>query len=121
MTLAEIEESAKRIRTAPPDLVLVAIPAAVTPNAASPPEEAIRSYTWILNWSLSFGLQQWDVVGIAPSVLKAQLNPDERLAEEFARRQILAQDLSLLARPDGVTAPAEIVLENWLREQLPAK
>ena len=66
-----------------PRLVLVAIPAAVTPNAASPPDEAIRSYTWILNWSLSFGLQQWDVVGIAPSVLKAELNPEERVAEEF--------------------------------------
>ena len=60
-----------------PDLVLVAVPVAVTPRPASPPEEAIRAYTWILNWSLSFGLQQWDVVGIAPSVLKADLNPEE--------------------------------------------
>ena len=120
-TLAQIEESAKRVRAAPRDLVLVAVPAAVTPNAASPPEEAIRAYTWILNWSLSFGLQQWDVVGIAPSVLKADLTPEEKGAEEFARRKILAQDLSLLARPDRSAAPPEKILEDWLREQLAGK
>ena len=53
------------MRRAPPDLVLIALPAAVTPPVDAPTEEAIRAHSWILNWSLSFGLQEWDVVAIA--------------------------------------------------------
>ena len=117
-TLAEIEEEAKNVRKSPPDLVLIAVPAEITPNVQSPPEEAIRSYAWILNWSLAFGLQEWDVVGIAPSVLKADLTAEERASDEFSRRMILAQDLHVIARPQSDEAPPEIVLENWLGAQL---
>lgn len=116
-TLVQLEQAAKAVRSAPPDLVLVAVPPAVTPDAQSPPEEAIRAYRWILNWSLSFGVQQWDVVGIAPSVLKAELSPEEESREDFAQRMILAQDLALIARPDHDRSSPEQVLENWLGAQ----
>jgi acyl-CoA thioesterase I len=119
-TLAQIEEAAKKVRATPPDLVLVAVPAAVTPGAEAPPEEAIRAYSWVLNWSLSFGQQEWDVVGIAPSVLQVNLTPDEKSRDEFARCRILAQDLSLIARPNNDPSPPERILENWLRRQLSA-
>ncbi len=117
-TLAEIEQEAKGIRNAAPDVVLVAVPLAVTPEVDSPPEEAIRAYRWILNWSLSFGQQQWDVAGIAPSVLKAPAGPEERARDAFARRMILAQDLSLVGRAEGDASPPERILESWLRTQL---
>jgi lysophospholipase L1-like esterase len=117
-TLAEIEEAAKKVRATPTDLVLVTVPAAVTPDVQAPPEGVIRAYAWILNWSLSFGRQEWDVVGIVPSVLKADLTPEEKGRDAFARRMIHAQDLSLIARPDNDRSPPEQILESWLRQQL---
>ena len=120
-TLAQIEEAAKGVRKSPPDLVLLAVPAAVTPNVQAPTEEAICSHSWILNWSLAFGLQEWDVVGIAPSVLKTSLTPQEKGSDEFSRRMILAQHLSLIARPENDESPPERILENWLRAQLSGK
>ena len=120
-TLARIEEAARRVRSAPPDLVIVAVPAAATPSAQAPPEEAIRSHSWVLNWSLSFGLQEWDVVAIAPSVLKSGLTPEEKASDEFSRRMILAQDLNLIARPANDPSPPERILENWFRTQLSGK
>lgn len=120
-SLAQLEQTAKQVRSAPPDLVLVAVPLAVTPDVQSPPEEAIRAYRWVLNWSLSFGLQQWDVVGIAPSVLQADLTPEEKRRDDFARRMIRAQDLSLIARQDNDTSPSEQILQSWLRDQLGGK
>jgi len=120
-TLAQIEDAAKKVRTAPSDLVLVAVPIGVTPDVQAPPEGAIRAYSWILNWSLSFGRQEWDAVGIAPSVLKADLTPEEKRRDEFARRMIGAQDLSLIARPDKDQSPPARILEDWLRRQLSFK
>ncbi len=53
LTLKEIEESAKaRVRPLKPDLVVIAVPR----GAAADSEEAfIKSYAWIMNWSLNFG------------------------------------------------------------------
>lgn len=119
-TLLQLEQAAAKIRaTQPPyDLVLVAIPLAVTPSRSSPSESGIRSYSWILNWSLSFGLQQWDVIGVAPSVLKANVSAEEKLQDDFARNMIFAQDLNLITRDatEGATPPQ--VVESWLRKSL---
>lgn len=117
-SLAQLDEASKSVRKRAVDLVLVAVPAAVTPSENPPPEAAISSYTWVLNWSLSFAYQEWDVVGIAPSVLKGADSTAENNAEEFARRLIAAQDLSLIARPAEDTSPPEAILERWLRGQL---
>ena len=109
------------MRNAPPDLVLIAVPAAVTPPARSPPEEAIRAHSWILNWSLSFGLQEWDVVGVAPSVLTMDLTPQEEAADAFARKMIKAQHVNLIARQPNDRSPPDRILEDWLRAQLTGK
>jgi lysophospholipase L1-like esterase len=120
-TLAQIEAAAKEVRKSPPDLVLIALPMAITPDAQSPPEAVVRSHAWIFNWSLAFGRQQWDVVGIAPSVLKTGLTAEEKARDEFSRQMILAQDLHVIARPENDQALPEKILENWLRAQLSGK
>jgi hypothetical protein len=117
-TLGQIEEASKAVRSAPHDLVVVAVPAAVTPPIDAPAEAAIASHTWILNWSLSFGLQEWDFVAIAPSALKAGLTAKEKASDAFARRMIQAQHVNLIARQPNDTSPPERILENWLRAQL---
>lgn len=117
-TLSQIEQAAKAVRKSPPDLVLIGVPATITPSVVSPPETAIRSYAWIFNWSLAFGQQQWDVVGIAPSVRKIDLTPEEEASDLFSRRMILAQDLHVIARSVDDTRSAENILEDWLRAQL---
>jgi len=116
-TLAEIEEYSKTVRAKGVDLVLVAVPAAVTPSENPPPEAGIASYTWILNWSLSFGYQQWDVVGIAPSVLKIDLADAEQKGDEFARHLLAAQDLSPLVRKAADKSSAQMILDAWLLGQ----
>jgi len=60
-------------------------------------------------------------VAIAPSLLNASLNPQERLRDEFARRMISAQDLNLISRPDANQAPPQQILETWFRTQLSGK
>jgi lysophospholipase L1-like esterase len=117
-TLAQIEQAAKGVRKSPPDFVLIGVPSTITPSVVSPPETAIRSYAWIFNWSLAFGRQQWDVVGIAPSVLKIDLTPEEEASDLFSRRMILAQDLHVIARSENDARPTEKILEGWLRSQL---
>jgi hypothetical protein len=120
-SLAQIETASKTVRGAPVDLVLIAVPASVTPPAESPAEEQIRSHSWILNWSLSFGRQEWDVVVVAPSVLQTELTPQEQAADLFARRMVQAQDLNLITRQSGDSSPPERILEVWFRTQLAGK
>ena len=120
-SLAKIEEVSKTVRAKGFDLVLVAVPAGVTPSENPPPEAGIASYTWILNWSLSFGYQQWDVVAIAPSVLKADHSDAEQKAEEFARRLIAAQDLSPVIRTAADKSPPQKILDNWTLGQFSQK
>jgi lysophospholipase L1-like esterase len=117
-SLAEIEEASKAVRAKEVDLVVLAIPAAVTPSEDPPAEAGIASYTWILNWSLSFGYQQWDVMAIAPSVLKSELSEAEKKAEKFARRLIVAQDLIPVVRRDDDDSPPQKILDAWLRDEL---
>lgn len=120
-SLAQIEEASKAVRKMPVDLVLLAVPASVTPAENPPPEAAISSYTWILNWSLSFGYQEWDVVGIAPSVVKADSSEAGKNVEEFARRLVAAQDLSLIARANDDKSSPDEILDRWFRGQLSEK
>ena len=120
-TLAQNEELSKTDRAKQVDLVLVAIPVAVTPSENPPLEAGIASYTWILNWSLSFGYQQWDVVGIAPSVLKIELAEAEQKADEFARHLIAAQDLSCIIRSAADKSPPQMILDTWIRGQFSQK
>jgi lysophospholipase L1-like esterase len=117
-TLAEIEESARQIRKRQDhDLVVVSVPMEVTP-AATASENEISSFSWILNHSLSFGRQEWDVVVIAPSVWGGPLTELSGAREEFTRRMTRAQDLSLIARSDEQATGSPIALiVDWLRKE----
>ena len=89
-TLAQLEESAKKVRTMAQDLVLIAVPGILP---LQKPEAFHKSYSWIMNWSLSFGPQGWDVIVALPSAAKTKLTPEEQQHEALARRLIEAQDL----------------------------
>lgn len=94
-TLAELETAAKAVRSMKPDLVVIAVPGQLTEKT---PQTFQKHYAWIMNWSLSFGPQAWDVVVALP--------PD---ADKLAGRLVKAQDLSVIAPPDS--------LEKWLWTQ----
>lgn len=94
-TLAELETAAKAVRTMKPNLVLIAVPGHLREKT---PQAFHQHYAWIMNWSLSFGPQEWDVIVALP--------PN---AENLARRLVNAQDLSVIAQPDS--------LEKWLWAQ----
>jgi lysophospholipase L1-like esterase len=120
-SLAQLQEAAKRIREQKYDLVVICVPSNVTPSLAAPPESAISSYSWILNWSLSFGHQEWDVIGISPALLAEVPTPQEVEAEKFARQMFAAQDLVLVQRQPGEKSATVDLLAEWLRGQWNAK
>jgi hypothetical protein len=115
-SLTAMEEWAKRIRDLKPDLVVVAVPA----NAAAKDTDAfIRSYHWVLSWSIAYERAQWDVLPILPGVAGAvPTGNTERV--ELARRIIAGRDLACLARLPGDRRPAKEILVQWLRDQMHA-
>lgn len=120
-SLAQIEAQAKDrgwwfLREKPaeerPTLVVIAVP----PTALAETDEAFyRSYSWILNWSLSFGAPEWDCIVLLPSLTAPDLDAGERAAEAFARYVVEAQDIPWLARAEGDGRPAAELLADWLR------
>ena len=116
-TLDEIESDAKGIRERQPDLVIVALP--LMPNIESVPTFA-RVYGRILNWSLSFGLREWDVLALPPSLDAAPQNDDQRRQDEVVQRVILSKDLPLVRRSPGNAAAAVELLGDWLRRSMAA-
>ena len=92
--LARFEGSAKKVRAMQQDLVLIAIPASLS---AKDPESFHKSYCSIMDSSLSFGPQQWDVIVALPSATNPKLTIEEQQHEALARRLIEAKDLHLLA------------------------
>jgi lysophospholipase L1-like esterase len=92
--LGHIEVSAKNVRAMQPDLVLIAIPASLSLRA---PQSFLNSFSSIMNLSLSFGPQQWDVIVALPSATNTKLTIEEQEREALARRLIEATDLHLLA------------------------
>jgi len=94
-TLAELETAAKAVRSMKPNLVMISVPGHLIEKT---PQTFHKHYAWIMNWSLSFGPQEWDVVVALP--------PD---ADKLASRLVKAQDLSVIAPPDS--------LEKWLWSQ----
>lgn len=119
LPLAKLEAAAKTVRGQEPDLVVIAVPAA----ADAPTLEAfIASYTWVLNWSLSFGVAEWDGVALMPAVLdpSAQAGDFATGVREGLTREVLAgQDIGWLDRQPGDTRPAAELLAEWLAAQKP--
>lgn len=116
-TLGQLHASAKAVRqmSPRPDLVILAIPLAITPPLSKPEEAAIADHSWILNYSLSFGVQEWDVIGVAPSLLHARVSPDEQDRDAFCRRMFAAQDLPLVTRPADNVEEAKAVFGRWFK------
>jgi len=110
-TLTQLEESAKKVRTKAQDLVLIAVPASLP---LQNPEQFHKSYSWIMNWSLSFGPQQWDVLVALPSATKKSLTIEEQQHEAFARRLIQAQDLHIIPPSSGDASGPLEPLTAWL-------
>ncbi len=110
-SLAELEQAAKQIvRAMKPDLVIIAVPAAAT---AVTDEEFFRLYSWIMNWSLSFGHQEWDCLVVHPSVV----TPDgPNLRAVLIRQLVKAQELMLIDRPTGEAAAAEAIFAKALKQ-----
>ncbi len=108
-SLVELEQTAKTlVRPMKPDLVVLAIPANAT---AASEEEFLRAYSWIMNWSLSFGHQEWDCVVVHPTVAA----PDVVVPRSQLIRQLVrAQDLTLIDRPVGDRSSAESVFTSGL-------
>lgn len=109
-SLAELEQAAQQlVRAAKPDLVILAVPANA---AAATDEEFARSYSWIMNWSLSFGHQEWDCVVVHPSVVAPDINVPRG---DLVRQLVRAQDLTLIDRPAGERSPAEVLFGNAVK------
>lgn len=110
-SLADLEEAAKQtVRTIKPDLVIIAVP--VTATAATD-EEFFKSYSWIMNWSLSFGHQEWDCLVVHPSVV----NPDApNPRADLIRQLVKAQELVLIDRPAGDVSGAAAILVKAIKQ-----
>jgi len=113
-SLAQIEAWGKGVREQAPDLVVVAVPA----DGEAPDEERfIRSYSWVLSWSLSFGRREWDAIVLMPSVLApGQDGLGAALVTELTREIIGGQDLPWLERAPDDERPAEDLIDAWLAE-----
>lgn len=113
--LNTIEKWAKdNIRKMKPDLVAVAVPAGAQ---ASDEEHYIRSYDWVLNWSLAYGQQTWDTFAVLPSVTDRQIQTNDLARAELARRVVLGKDIGFIERTAGDNStPADILL-RWFQDQ----
>lgn len=113
ISLADIEASAKtRVRNMKPDLVLIAVPRTV---AAESDEAFVKSYAWIMNWSLNFGPPTWDCVVVHPSVFDR--DGVDTSHDDLVRRLVRAQDLMLIDRASGNAKDAATILGDWVRQQ----
>lgn len=112
-TLAQIEQTAnKTVRAFKPDLVLLTIP---RDAPATNDEQFIHAASWIMNWSLSFGQQEWDVIAVHPAVFDARTtSPRDGLIRQLMR----AQDVNVIDRPEQDQRPASMVVTDWLQQQL---
>ena len=114
-SLSDIEEQSKTIRKMAPDLVVIAVPIETTSSSR---EQYVRTYSWILNYALSFGLRTWDVIAIDPALASEPSSPEQRTRARLVQQLIRAQDLPFVKRPEDNSTPAGAVLKQWVAEQL---
>ncbi len=114
--LADMEQWGKgiRARAKKPTLVVVAVPANATAATA---EGFIRSYNWVLNWSVAFGAATWDTVAVLPSVTERALSRDEARFADLARRVIVGKDIGLIECPAGDRSDASAIVRRWIEAQ----
>jgi hypothetical protein len=111
-SLVQLEQEANAtVRAMKPDLVLLTIPADA---AAENDEQRVHSISWIMNWSLSFGHQEWDCVVVHPSVYTPT---NESPNSILIRNLVHAQHLPLIDRPAGDPSTADELLFRWFGSQ----
>ena len=111
-SLAQLEQEANaQVRAMKPDLVVLTIPAEL---AVANDEPTVHSISWIMNWSLSFGLQEWDCVVVHPSVLMPAADPGK---DSMIRRLVHAQHLALIVRTSESESAAALI-QQWFKANL---
>ncbi|MBL8828983.1 MAG: dienelactone hydrolase family protein [Planctomycetaceae bacterium] len=111
LSLAQLEQSAKTlVRAQKPDLVLIAVPR--TADALTD-ESFVRSYSWIMNWSLSFGQQEWDCLVMHPAVSEPGVKYPR---DELVRQLVRAQHLHLLDRAEIDRSSPEQIVARFLAD-----
>ena len=113
-SMAQIETAAKGVRDKKCDLVFIAVPGTASADTT---EAFIQSYSWVLNFSLSFGVQEWDVVAVHPS-LATTLSGEDLERDAWAKHLIRGQDFQLIQGQGGSMEAAEAAVRMWLKEQL---
>ncbi len=108
-TILQLEqEAATLVRPMKPDLVVLTIP---SDAASKSDEQCVHSISWIMNWSLSFGIQEWDCVVVHPSVLDPATDPRR---SALIRRLVHAQHLELIDRAPNDESSAEDLVRKWM-------
>lgn len=111
-SLAQLEQEANaQVRAMIPDLVVLTIPAEL---AVANDEPTVHSISWIMNWSLSFGLQEWDCVVVHPSVLTPAADPGK---DSLIRKLVHAQHLALIDRTSE-SESAGALIQQWFKANL---
>jgi lysophospholipase L1-like esterase len=115
-TLPELEMIANQtVRAMRPNLVVLAVPRSAT---AESDEQFVKSYSWVMNWSLSFGQSEWDCIVLHPGVA----SPTESSPrDDLMRRLVKAQDLHLIDRVTGDESSAADLLSRWIEKHRTAK
>ena len=113
-TRQRLTAAGEPVRCTKPDLGISAVPGKL---GVEPKRDIHKHDSWIMNGSLSFGNQEWDVVVALPSADQAELSSAEREHEALAKGIISAQDLSVVERSPGDTAPLPKLLTDWLVSQ----
>ncbi len=111
-TLTQLEQEANAtVRALKPDLVVLTIPADAQFESD---EQFVHSVSWIMNWSLSFGRQEWDCVVVHPSVFTPV---DDPAKADLIRRLVHAQHLGLIDRTSE-PKPSDEVMNAWFASEL---
>ena len=73
----------------------------------------------MLNWSLSFAHQEWDVVVVSPSFHLAADSPVQQQQEQLVSQLVSAQDLPYLTREHGQHESVTAAITDWVSEEIP--
>ncbi len=112
-SIATLEQEAKTlVRPLKPDLVVLAVPRDAT---AETDEQFVHGYSWIMNWSLSFGHQEWDCLVVHPSVAVPEVNGSR---DDLGRRLVWAQHLDLIDRSPTERSKGEDLFSSGLNDRL---
>lgn len=106
------QQANKLVRSFKPDLVILTVPRIA---AAETDEQFVRSFAWTMNWSLSFGLQEWDCVVVHPSVAQPQ---EKGSHDELFRKLVWAQDLELIDRQQDDQSTTQDLFSKWFRDHV---